>query len=126
MDDRDIIEAYRGLWKIEDSFRVMKTDFDARPVYCSTEDHIRAHFLICYISLLIMRLMQIDTDWQFSAGEISDELSKIVGHKMKQNFYLFDHFSGLIEKLCAKVGIEINREILSKGQIREIMAKVKK
>ena len=126
MDDRDIIEAYRGLWKIEDSFRVMKTDFDARPVYCSTEEHIRAHFLICYISLLIMRLMQIDTDWQFSASEISDELSKIVGHKMKQNFYLFDHFSGLIEKLCAKVGIEINREILSKGQIREIMAKVKK
>ena len=73
-----------------------------------------------------MRLMQIDTDWQFSAGEISDELSKIVGHKMKQNFYLFDHFSDLIEKLCGKVGIEINREILSKGQIREIMAKVKK
>ncbi len=126
MDDKEIIESYRGLFRIEESFRVMKTDFDARPVYCSTEDHIRAHFLICYIALFIMRLMQIDTNWQHSAGEISSELSQIVGHKMKQNYYLFDHCSPLIQKLGDAVGIDLTKEILSKAQIRKIMADVKK
>ena len=61
MDDRDVIDAYRGLWRIEESFRVMKGDLGARPVYCSTESHIRAHFLVCYVALLVMRLMQLDT-----------------------------------------------------------------
>ena len=126
MDDREIIESYRGLFRIEESFRVMKTDFDARPVYCSTEDHIRAHFLICYIALFIMRLMQIDTNWQHSAGEISSELRQIVGHKLKQNYYLFDHCSPLIQKLGKAVGVDLTKEILSKAQIRQIMADVKK
>lgn len=77
MDDRDVIDAYRGLWRIEESFRVMKGDFDARPVYCSTESHIRAHFLVCYIALLAMRLMQLDTGRKYSAAQISEALAGV-------------------------------------------------
>ena len=126
MSDKEIIETYRGLWKIEESFRVMKSDFSARPVYCSTEDHIRAHFLICYIALLIMRLMQRDLKKATSAREISSELSQIVGHRMKENYYLLDHYSDMIDNLSRVVGIDLNHRVLTKAQIRQIMADVKK
>jgi len=57
-DDRMIRQAYGGLWKIEQSFRIMKSDLYARPVFVSKNEHIRAHFLICFVALLIVRILQ--------------------------------------------------------------------
>ena len=58
MSDKEIIEKYHGLSRIEDSFRIIKSDLEGRPVYVRTKEHINAHFLICYIALVIMRIMQ--------------------------------------------------------------------
>ena len=126
MDDRDVIDAYRGLWRIEESFRVMKGDFDARPVYCSTESHIRAHFLVCYIALLAMRLMQLDTGRKYSAAQISEALAGVTGHLMDRNLYLFEYRTDLTDELAGAVGIDLSRQVLTRGQIRSIMADVKK
>lgn len=126
MDDREIIEAYRGLWRIEESFRVLKSDFDARPVYVSRDERIRAHFLICYIALLVMRLMQEDTARAYSATEISKALRNIVGHHLDANVYFFDYRSDLTDALGKAAGVDLTRQILTKGQIREIMGSVKK
>lgn len=57
-DAKKIREIYHGLWKIEESFRIMKSDFDARPIYVNKRGHIRAHFLICFTALVIVRLIQ--------------------------------------------------------------------
>lgn len=57
-DAPKIREVYGELWKIEESFRIMKSDLQARPVHVSTKEHIRAHFLICFVALLIVRLIQ--------------------------------------------------------------------
>lgn len=126
MDDRDVIDAYRGLWRIEESFRVMKGDLDARPVYCSTESHIRAHFLVCYVALLAMRLMQLDTGRKYSAAQISEALAGVTGHLMDRNLYLFDYRTDLTDELAGAVGIDLSRQVLTRGQIRSIMADVKK
>ena len=126
MDDREVIDAYRGLWRIEESFRVMKGDFDARPVYCSTESHIRAHFLVCYVALLVMRLMQLDTGRKYSAAQISEALAGVTGHLMDRNLYLFDYRTDLTDELAEAVGIDLSRQVLTRGQIRSIMADVKK
>ncbi len=126
MNDRDIIEAYRGLWRIEESFRVLKSDLDARPVYVSREEHIRAHFLVCFIALLIMRLMQLDTKRQYSSAEIAQDISNIIGHRMDTNVYLFDYRTELIDKLADAIGIDLSRRVLKRGEIRDIMAKVRK
>ena len=56
--DRDVIDKYHGLSRIEDSFRVIKSDFDGRPVYVRLQEHINAHFLVCFISLAIIRIIQ--------------------------------------------------------------------
>ncbi|MGN1325391.1 MAG: IS1634 family transposase [Candidatus Spyradenecus sp.] len=126
MDDREIIEAYRGLWRIEDSFRVLKSDFDARPVYVSREDHIRAHFLVCYIALLVMRLMQLDTGRAHTAAQIAQDLREVVGHRLDANAYLFDYRTDLTDELAQAVGIDLSKQVLTKGQIRKIMADVRK
>ena len=57
-DVRDILTISEGRWKIEESFRIMKTDFVSRPVYVSREDRIKAHFLTCYLALLIHRFLK--------------------------------------------------------------------
>lgn len=57
-DAPKIREAYSGLWRIEESFRILKSDFQARPVFVSTQEHIRAHFMLCFVALLIVRMVQ--------------------------------------------------------------------
>ena len=126
MDDREVIDVYRGLWRIEESFRVMKGDLGARPVYCSTESHIRAHFLVCYIALLAMRLMQLDAGRKYSAAQISEALAGVTGRLVDRNLYLFDYRTDLTDELAGAVGIDLSRQVLTRGQIRSIMADVRK
>lgn len=57
-DERKMREAYGGLWRIEESFRILKSDLYARPVFVSKNEHIRAHFLVCFVALLILRIIQ--------------------------------------------------------------------
>jgi transposase len=58
MPDRDVIDKYHGLSRIEDSFRIIKSDLEGRPVYVQTPEHINAHFLICFIALTMIRIIQ--------------------------------------------------------------------
>ena len=57
-DDKEIINRYHELSRIEDFFRIIKSDLEGGPVYVWTEEHIKAHFLICFIALTIVRIMQ--------------------------------------------------------------------
>ena len=57
-DDKEIINRYHGLSRIEDSFRIIKSDLEGRPIYVWTEEHIKSHFLICFIALTIIRIIQ--------------------------------------------------------------------
>lgn len=58
MSDKDVYDAYHNLWRIEESFRIMKSQLDARPVYLQKKDTITGHFLICYLAVLLTRLLQ--------------------------------------------------------------------
>ena len=130
MADGEVIDAYRGLWRIEESFRVVKGEMDARPVYCSTEAHIRAHFLVCFIALLVMRLMQADverlTGSRPSAREVQGALSGVVGHRLDASTWLFDYRTDLTDALGEAVGVDLTRRVASRGRVREIMASVRK
>jgi len=54
----EVVSIYKGLWKIEESFRILKTDLQARPVFVWTDDHVKGHFALCYLSLYMIRLLQ--------------------------------------------------------------------
>ena len=69
-DYKKILEVYGSLWKIEESFRITKSELDARPIYMSTEEHINAHFMICFVALLIVRMLQYKLNFKMSVERI--------------------------------------------------------
>lgn len=124
-DDR-IIDIYRGLWRIEESFRVTKSDLEARPVFVSREDHIQAHFLTCFIALTIARIIELKLDHKYSIGRILESLAKSECTHMKQNYYLFDYFDDILEDIGSIFQIDFSKRVRSLGEIKKIMASTKK
>ena len=128
--EREIIEAYRGLARIEESFRVLKGTMEARPVFVWTKAHIEAHFLVCYVALVIMRLMQLDveraTGARPSAESVARDLSNMVGHRLDANVWHFDYRTDLTDALCDAVGIDLSREVMTKAQMNKVMSEVKR
>ena len=121
-----IIEIYRGLWKIEESFRVTKSDLEARPVYVSKEDHIQAHFLTCFVALVIARILEMKLQHKFSIGLLLNSLSKAECTHIKQNYYLFDYYNDVLEKIQSVFEIDFSKRIRSLGEIKKILADTKK
>jgi len=96
-DERKIRQAYGGLWKIEQSFRLMKSDLYARPVFVSKDEHIRAHFLICFVALLILRIIQHRMGKKaLSAERIARALNAASCHVTKGGIVHLDDVGGAI------------------------------
>ena len=74
-DYSKILETYSGLWRIEESFRITKSQFEARPIFVRTQKHIEGHFLICFISLLLIRMLQLKMNYSLSAERIIEALN---------------------------------------------------
>ena len=125
MSDSDIIEAYRGLWKIEESFKVTKSDLETRPVYVSREEHIEAHFLTCYVALCILRIIQAATGGRYSARVIADELAAMCGTHLKDNWWVFDHRTDASDDLCRMAGIDLTRQNMQLKDIKAVLSQAK-
>jgi len=86
LDDEMVIHQYHELSKIEDCFRITKTEFDTRPVFVSLQEHIEAHFLTCFLALVIIRILQNATDWKFSPQRIIDALNSAVTNPLGKGY----------------------------------------
>ena len=124
--DEDIIEIYRGLWRIEEAFKVTKSDLETRPVYLSRNDHIEAHFLICFISLVIARLLAQRLNNQYSIARIVESLNKSSGSLLEENWYLFDHVDEITFDIKDIMGIDLTRKYLQLGEIKKLLGDTKK
>jgi len=125
MPDDEIIDTYRGLWEIEETFRVTKSTLEARPVFLSREERVRAHFLTCFISLVIVRLLQKLTGKCFSSEEIVNCLSRISCSHEADNIYLFDYRSDTADAIGQAVGLDFTRKRLRLNDIKNIIANAK-
>ena len=125
MPDSDVIEAYRGLWRIEESFKVTKSDLETRPVYVSREEHIEAHFLTCYVALCILRIIQAATGGKYSARVIADELSAMCGTHLEGNWWRFDHRSDASDDLCRMAGVDLTRQNMRLKDIKAALSQAK-
>lgn len=122
MADTDIYNTYHNLWRIEESFKLMKSDLDARPAFVQKEDTIKGHFLICYLTVLLERLFQFKVlDDRFPSTEIFGFLKgfKIVKSETKSiNVTAYTDFIGHLAKAT---GLPLTNYFLSDTQIKSIM-----
>jgi hypothetical protein len=121
-----IIEIYRGLSEIEDNFKVSKSDLDLRPVFVSKKDHINAHALICFIALVIIRLMQKETKYMFTPEQIITCLNNISCSHENDNLYLFDYRSYISDEIGKVFDIDFTKKRLLLKDIKKVLATAKK
>ena len=124
--DDEIIEIYRGLWKIEESFKLTKSDLEVRPVYLSREERIQAHFLTCFLSLLIARILERRLGGKYSFSRIACSLAQVSGTYISENWYIFDYADEVTEAVKENLEIDLSRRYLRLGEIRSILAHTKK
>lgn len=120
-DDREIINRYHGLSRIEDSFRIIKSDLEGRPIYVWTEEHIKAHFLICFIALTIIRIIQykilkyenkstLNVDgWEqgITAEKIKEALNNFKACSDRKGTCMISKPSAYLEKIAKSLSIDI-------------------
>jgi len=124
--DEEIVEIYRGLWRIEEAFKVTKSDLEARPVYLSRNDHIQAHFLICFVALVIARLLALCLGNKYSVTRILESLNKSSGSHLEENWYVFDHADEITKAITETIGVDLSHKYLRLGDIKKILGATKK
>ena len=126
MTDWEIIDIYRGLWEIEETFKITKSDLASRPVFVSSESHINAHFLTCFIALSILRIIQKKTNKLYSVEKIIECLNNLQCMHECENIYLFGYRSEISDALSAVFGIDFSRKRLTLAEIKNLLGNVKK
>lgn len=124
--DDKIIDMYRGLWRIEESFKITKSELEARPVYVWTREHIEAHFLTCFVALTISRILEMKLEHKYSAGRIIDSLSRAECSLLQQNYYVFDYYDGVLKDIGNVTNIDFSKRIRTLGEIKQVIADSKK
>jgi len=124
--DGQIIEIYRGLWRIEESFGITKGDLETRPIYLSLKDRIEAHFMICYLSLVIVRLMQKRTNFKHSPERLIEALNNISCSHEGGNLYLFNYRSDVADDISEAFAVDFSMQRLTRKEIKKNIGDVKK
>ena len=123
MPASEVYAAYHNLWRIEESFRIMKTQLDARPVYLQKLETITGHFLICYLSVLLTRLLQIYVlNDEYGTGELFDFIHDFRVAKISERKYInLTRSSSFIKALAARTGLPLTSYFLGNGDIKKVL-----
>ena len=123
LDDpvQDILKISEQRWQIEECFRIMKTEFEARPVYLSREDRIEAHFLICFLALTIYRYLEKSLDHKYTCNQILNTLRDMQFIDVKEQGFIPGYTrTELTDKLHDTGGFRTDWEFISKSKMKTI------
>jgi transposase len=123
---QDIIEMYRGLWKIEESFKITKSQLRARPAFVRTEESIEAHFLTCFLALLLLRLLEQRLGGAFPVSQIVTSLREANVIEVDPDVYCSAYCDTVIQKMAKEFSLDITRKNYLKTGLRELAAATKK
>lgn len=123
----DILKITKGRWEIEESFRIMKSDFLARPVNLSREDRIKAHFMTCFIALLIYRILEKKLDYKYTTKEILDTLRNMNVTELKGNGYIPSYErTNITDFIHEKYNFNTDTEVITYKKIKKIFNTISK
>ncbi len=121
MSDHEMHEVYRGLARIEDSFKVTKTYLETRPIYVWLNEHIDAHFATCFLALVLIRLLENKLSHAFSVRQILDSLRNYNCVHMDMNTWKFTYYDEVTDA-CAKVfNVTLNDKYKSQQEIQRLL-----
>ena len=129
LDDNvaDILKVSEGRWQIEDCFRIMKTDFSARPVYLQDENRIQAHFLICFLALTIYRFLEKKMDLKYTCEELLETLKAINFTEIQEQGYIpLYKREAITDDLHEACGFRTDYQFITKSKMRTIQKKSKR
>lgn len=121
LSDIEIRNIYRGLSKIEETFKVTKSGLESRPVWVSRADHIQAHFLTCFITLVIIRLIEIKLEHKYSFKKIIESIRNFKSANIEHDIYMQDYSDSIIEDISKKFNIDLSRKYLNLSEIKKIL-----
>ena len=122
----DIISVTEKRWQIEECFRIMKTEFSARPVFVRREDRIKAHFLVCFLALLTYRLLEKKLELKYTCDEILSTLREMNFASLEgQGFMPLYARTRLTDDLHEVSGFRTDYQLVTKSKMREIQKKSK-
>ena len=121
LSDLELRNIYKGLSKIEETFKITKSEFNARPINVRLEEHIDAHFLICFISLIIIRILQKKVDEKYSLKNLISKIKKFQCTHEGGNLYKFIGYKPEIQYLNEKLNLNLDKKYDSRENIRKIL-----
>lgn len=124
MSASEIYASYHNLWRIEESFRIMKSQLDARPAYIQKQETITGHFLICYLAVLLTRLLQIHVlKDEYGTEEIFDFIHDFRVAKISDRKYInLTRSSPFIRELSSRTGLPLTSYFLGNEDINKMLS----
>ena len=121
MSDHEMRETYRGLARIEESFKISKTEFESRPVFVWTNEHIEGHFATCFTALVLIRLLQAKLESKYPIGKTIESLRKYNCTQIDTTLYQFLYYDEILDE-CGKIfHLELNNRYRTREQIRRLL-----
>ena len=119
LTDKEIRDIYKGLWKIEESFKITKSNLETRPIYVWTKEHIEAHFLTCFISLIILRLIESKTNRKYSTLSIINSIKNYTSNNLEHDIYMQNFTNDIIKELSTIYNVDLSRKYLTLSEIKK-------
>ena len=125
-DPADIVRINRDRWEIEESFRIMKSEFEARPVYLQRDDRIKAHFLTCFITLMIYRILEKQLDQKYTCEELIGTLRDMNMRQLKDQGYIPCYTrTAITDALHKNAGFRTDYELVTPKPMAGIIRRTK-
>lgn len=121
MSDYEIRDTYRGLARIEETFKISKTEFESRPVFVWTNAHIEGHFATCFAALVLIRLLQIKLGNKYPIGKTIESLRRYNCTKIDTTLYQFVYYDEILEECGRVFNLELNHKYRTQEQIRRML-----
>jgi transposase len=124
--DQDIIGMYRGLWRIEESFRITKSWLRARPVFVHTEASIEAHFLTCFIGLLILRILELKTDRSIEVNRMVESLRRAKLVDATNGVMVSSYCDNILARIGSALDLDLTKKRYRVTELAKLLAKTRK
>lgn len=121
MSDMEMREIYRGLIRIEDTFKISKSEFASRPVFVWTNDHIDAHFATCFTALVLIRLLQAKLDNKYPVGRIINSLKDYCCVPLDVNNYQFTYYDEILQSMEKVFGMTLDNKYRTRQEIQRLL-----